>query len=276
MKGLLNMLMLTITFVAAAQYESKKNIKEQFVLDINTKLVVENINGDVTIMGTDGDQVELELIITANARSQSKAETALEELAIRAEEEDGKLTLGMKAPFMKKCENGWSIEEGPSYDYNYEFVVKVPRNNAIKASTVNNGDLLVKDIKGIVQASNVNGHVTIRDAKEVDKATTVNGYVKVAYDENPKDGGYFYTINGDIVLEVLNGFSAEVYSKSMNGEMFTSFDFEYLTPRLEKNESKNRRSTTYKVSEQQGIKIGSGGQSIKMETLNGNMYVKRI
>ena len=97
-----------------------------------------------------------------------------------------------------------------------------------------------------------------------------------SYNRNPIEHGRFHTINGDITLNLLERLNADIYSKSFNGEFYSNYDFEYLEPVVELNETKDRNGATYKINERTGITVGKGGTIIEMETLNGNMYLKKV
>jgi hypothetical protein len=40
-------------------------------------------------------------------------------------------------------------------------------------------------------------------------------------------------------------------------------------------QSKNNKGTTYKLSKNSDVRIGSGGKLFKFETLNGDIYIKK-
>ncbi len=240
---------------------------------------ISNIDGDVEVYATDKNEVLVDLKITVKADNQSDLDKGMRELSLK-ERLDGKmLKLGMEAPFIVERWRdgelvGMQIEDCPDYGYRYDFKVGVPRSASLKASTVNDGDVLIGGIEGVIRANNVNGSIEIEEAMEVKVASTVNGDVTVTYSQNPTRNGYFHSINGDIILKMQPNLNASVYSKSMNGELFSSYNFEYLKPVVVKSEKSSRRGTVYKINEKTGIRIGSGGPEIKIETLNGNMYLK--
>ncbi len=162
-------------------------------------------------------------------------------------------------------------------DYNVKLVytVKVPNNVDLYVSTVNDGDIAVKNVYGTLSINNVNGGIDITNAKGTTKAHTVNGPVTVTYLSNPPDASSYYSVNGELNVTYPRTLSADVEFKSINGEFFTDFpDTQILPSRVTKTEAHGKSGTTYKLSKASDVRFGAGGKTLKFETLNGNIYIK--
>jgi hypothetical protein len=62
----------------------------------------------------------------------------------------------------------------------------------------------------------------------------------------------------------------------MNGEFFTDFpDAELLPPSTTIKQEKNDGKTVYKINKTTSVRFGKGGKTFKLETLNGNVYIKK-
>ena len=241
---------------------------------------ISNINGDVEVYAIEKNEVKINLRITVKADDREDIEKGIRELSLKEQLKDGTLTLSMDAPFIiERWRNGeiigTQIEDCPDYDYRYDFRVGIPKKASLKAGTVNGGDVFIEGVQGTIKANNVNGSIEITDVMEVKVANTVNGSIRIDYLQNPSENGYFHTINGDITLKLKEDLNATVNSKSMNGDLYSSYNFEYLKPTVEMSQKSNRRGTTYKINEKTGISIGTGGPELTLETLNGNMYLKK-
>ena len=171
---------------------------------------------------------------------------------------------------------GFRINECPDYEYNYHFKVKLPQDAQLSASTINEGDVIITGITNTIKANNVNGNIDIKGAKNIKCVNTINGYIKVVFTENPTINGSYQTINGDITLMLRNKLNTQVHSKSMNGEIYSAFDYKYLKPTVKVNKTNRGRGTTYSIGQATGIVIGNGGPEITIETLNGDMFLKKI
>jgi len=273
--------MLMVTSLQALEKDKIIIEKSYAVEEGNWALIVDNLYGDVKIESYDGDEVKLHLEIVVWASSERLIMKAKEELSLRDNTVGEKLILSMKAPFVQEeWRNGEvvgrRIYDDPEYDYNYNYSLLVPTSMSVKGRTVNEGEVIIKGAFADIEASNVNGSVLVQDARKVSKAHTVNGSVDVFFTQNPDDDGSFHTINGNITLYMQPEPSMEVSAETMHGEMFSSFEFEQLPPRVLVNTSQKKNSTLYKLEEKLLAKIGDGGPHLQFETLNGNIYIKKI
>ena len=243
-------------------------------------LVVDNVSGEVEVEGYAGNTILLNLKIRVNGKP-SEIEKAKTELTLGEYSSEGLLLLTMKAPFVdEKLEDGrmkWrSINHGPDYDYWYDFSLKVPRNTNLELRTVNDGDILVRDVRGMLKTNNVNGHIEIELANEVEKAETVNGDVNVSYAINPEFPGVFSTVNGDVVLRMQRQLNADFQAQTMNGEMYTDFEIVRIFPQGKVKVSRRGSGTMYHINDKTNLRIGEGGPDFELGTLNGDIYLKKI
>ncbi len=283
MKTTLFLMLTLVVGGSLASERAKMEIKKSYGVENPTefKLLVDNIQGDVIVEGYDGSEIIIDLEILITARNSSHVEQAKSELDLRERLDDGELQLSMEAPFVEYWKEGEfrsrRIVESPPYDYKYNFFLKVPRSMAVMASTINDGQVRVKGVLGDLEVRNVNGSISIRDAKEVLEASTVNGFVDVEYAENPSKNGSFHTINGNITLYMQPSPMMSVAAETMNGEMFSAFEFETLPAVLKVNEKRRGNGMEYKLEEKVAVKIGEGnGPELRFKTLNGDIYLRKI
>jgi DUF4097 and DUF4098 domain-containing protein YvlB len=285
MKSYLAILFLgSVLAVQGQKFKDERVINETIPLtgSSDTWIVIHNINGNVQVTTSSSDEIEVDLRLTIAADYKDDFEDGKRELGMQHFQRDDKLYITMDAPFIREHQSeegewfGFSCMEDVDYEYWYDYQIRVPEHVNIKASTVNDGDVFISGVKGHIKASNVNGHIDIENAQNVRYANTVNGNINVTFDENPDADGKYHTINGDIILMLNSELNAKVYSKSMNGEIYSAFDFRYLEPTLEINQSDSKRGTRYRLGQHTGVEIGKNGPDIRMETLNGNMYLKKI
>ena len=65
--------------------------------------------------------------------------------------------------------------------------------------------------------------------------------------------------------------NAKVYFDSMNGDMYSAFDYRKLSPKIEKS----NRNGKFKIGTKTGVEIGEGGPELSFRSINGNVYLKR-
>lgn len=241
-----------------------------------TIVVIDNLNGDVVVEPSDDNKVYLSLEIVINAKSDELMNKAKSELQLGEKSTGDSLMFYTKAPFIKRrnWKNGWgyNIENGPKYDFRYQYKLKVPKEVTLEAKTVNKGDVYVENMDGAVKVCNVNGSVEIKNARKVLQASTVNGDVTINFLESPSEAIDFNTVNGDFNFELPKNFSAQVFFDTMNGDMYSSFDYKHMSPKVEKSEKNGK----FKIGTKTGVEIGSGGPELNFRSINGNVYLKKI
>ncbi|BFG70598.1 hypothetical protein KACHI17_14790 [Sediminibacterium sp. KACHI17] len=262
--------------------EAKEHISKQFNVNPNSTnavLAIYNIFGSIKVEGYNGDKVLLEIDKNITSKYPEEVTKGKQEFRFEMEQQGDSIIVYIAAPHDSRPNQQWSRNEDSKsirYKYQLDFVVKVPHQMRLRVSTINEGNVYVKEVHGALFVSNVNGKIDVEHAKGVTKATTVNGDVTVSYLTNPPAASNYKTINGDITVKYQNGLNADLYFKSMNGKYFTDFEnVEPISNTLEKNTETKSNSTLYKISKGNAVRIGTGGNRFNFETLNGNVYIKK-
>lgn len=293
MKSILLGLGLCVQSALFAQTFTEKINKElTFEKKGENTLIVANINGSVKVTGYEGDKVMIEVIRTIKGKTEERLEKGKREAQLGIQDLADTLILfteGLCSQFGRADKdniNSWNRDNGrwgylwsnqdrecrETYDYTFDYVIRVPRTINISVSTVNNGDVDVQNVLGSVKANNVNGSIRIAGVEQETRAHTVNGNVDITYAKNPVKPCKFYTLNGDINAWFQKGLAAELSFESFNGNFFTNVaKLESLPVVVEKKETDN--GTKYKVNGNR-FKVGNGGVQLDFETFNGNVYLK--
>ncbi len=244
-------------------------------------VVVDNLFGKIQVNRAVTDFISYEVTKTIHATSASDLETGLSEINLGIIERNDSIILFMKAPYIcdqwSGCkQNGrWIRRDKDDYDFVFDFELKVPFHTNLSVQTIDEGDVQVTGIAGVIEASNVNGHVTIHDAQHIDKASTVNGNVEVQFAKKPQTDGNYETVNGDIRLHLPPDMNGLIAAKTMHGNLYTDFDYQTISPKLQTTRSKSGNTTHYQLDNTFSIKIGQNGPRISFETLNGDIYLKK-
>lgn len=224
------------------------------------RLEIKGVNGAIRAERASGNQVE----VTAVKRRGEHGR--VEEVRIERLEHDEGLTFCAVYPSGRRgrtnrCTPGdeWSTNV-ENNDVRVEWVVRVPRGVHFLGATVN-GAVSARDLPADASVSSVNGAVTVSAAGVVE-ARTVNGDVDATTGRaDPGRNLEFATVNGDIVLRVPSDFRARVNASLLNGRIDSDFPLEIERGR-------------YVGASAEG-QIGRGGQRLKMETVNGNLQIRR-
>ena len=145
-------------------------------------------------------------------------------------------------------------------DVSVHFVVKIPANATVEASTVNGG-LVVDGTTADIRATTVNGDVDARSSGGRVEATTVNGSITVRTTAAAAEGLEYETVNGSITIELPANTSANVNLSTVNGRLSSDFP-------LTLDGTINPRHIR--------AKLGTGGPTIRANTVNGSIRLRKL
>ncbi len=250
-------------------------------------LIVGNINGSITVKGYDGSKILVEVERTIKAKTNEKLELGKKEIQLGLKDLSDSLIVYSSErcnSFTYQSHEGsdkgrWSYHSdcnhgncNSPYSYTMNFIIKVPYRINVEVSTINEGDVSIEGVSGIVKANNINGSIRLSSLKGASYAHTINGNVDLDYAGNPSEDCNFYTLNGDINALFKKGLAANLSFKSFNGDLFTNVDkLESLPALIEKEQHSN--GVKYKVNNSR-FKINNGGVNLNFETFNGDVIVK--
>ena len=247
--------------------------------DPENKLRAMNINGSLTIEAYDGESVEMRVKETISGTS-SEVEQGRRELEFKLEKRGHLILAYLDAPFVTlRIEDGnihYHINRNEeSYSFIHEVHLRVPRGILLEGSTINRGVLKITGTFREVKARNINGAVELREMTSKTDASTINGDISASYEKSPDKDSQYQTVNGSIRVYMPEELSAEVYFKSLHGDLFTDFEnVEKLAPQVSKKHHSSRAEVTYRVEKFNPIRIGSGTIKLRFEVLNGDVYLR--
>ena len=270
-----------------------KTLSFEKVSEANT-VIIANINGNVRVEGYEGTEIKVEVTKSVTGKTQERLDKGKQQIQLGVMDLADTVILyvqGTGTSFGRHSErNNHKYSGNYGYDwccgncnngcdcrvefgYKMDFVVKVPQNANVVVSTVNEGNLSVSKIKGVVHADNVNGGIKLTDLMREATASTINGDVDIEYTANPRKDCRFYSLNGDINAWFQKGLAASMSFESFNGDFYTNIDhLENLPVAVEKQT--NGKGVKYKVNSSR-YRIGNGGAAmLDFETFNGNVYLK--
>lgn len=222
------------------------------------EVIVDNVWGSVRVEGTSGRDVILTAQKTILAESKEKLQKAKEEVKLDITEKGNTVDIYVDGPF--RCRDhegrGSRMQKDPGYIVRYDFVLKVPFRTKLDVSTVNEGDVEVKNVEGDFEVENVNGEV------------------RVTFKRAPAGKCSFGSINGDLTISFPADLSADFRIKTFNGEVYSDFPVTYL-PAAPAVREETKGKIVFRSDRFFGVRAGKGGPEIKMETLNGDILIKK-
>ena len=283
---------LLISCTAGAQTYSEKISKELSFEKQSpaNALMISNLFGNVIVQAYDGTKVLVEATKSVNAKTDTRLESGKSEVQLGIIDRADTIILYVadgchqfarsSTRFKNWPQAGWSYQNRNgtechlSYDYKMDFTVKVPRDLNLLVSTINDGDVVVENVTGVVRARNVNGSIRLAKLASEAEANTINGDVDIEYAKNPAKECRFYSLNGDINALFQPGLSANLTFESFNGHIYTNLTrIENLPVEIKKT---NRGDGLQYKIDGNAFKIGNGGPLLDFETFNGNVYLKEI
>ncbi len=267
----------------AQQKKFTEQIKKEISVSDNPEntLVIRNIFGSITVEGYNGSQVLVNVEKTITSDDTDGLELGKQELQLKVIEEENKVILHPDAPYMefdkKNLRYNWCNNHiEPPYDHRLNFTVRVPNSMRIDVGTVNDGEVSIKNTRGnLVEARNINGGITLTNITGKTVVNCINGPVNISYADNPERASTYYSLNGDINISYQKALSANISFKSMNGELFTDFDINKQFMETSKKTGKGNKPK-YKYEARPVVQIGNGQVDFDFETLNGNVFIKKI
>jgi len=255
-------------------------------------LSIDNVFGSIHLDTHQGKHIELVIKKTIRARDKEALIKAKKEVSLKITPQKNLIDILVDGPFRSKEGGHIQMKGDPGYRVLYDFRVSVPVNTSIIAKTIDNGDISIKGIKGSCKLSNVTGPIEVNSLvgnfkvsavkgdirmngiRGAGAVQTVSGQLDIQFLENPASLCVFKTLSGDMEINFLEGLSADFNLKNQFGDIFSDFTGKDLPVKIAPGKRKKGKFI-YKSTQSRGIRIGKGGPEIKMETLNGNIYIAK-
>ncbi len=215
------------------------------------EVLVDNVNGPITI--ETWDKPEVHLVAVKSARS----EADLAALDVRIDSSENRFAV--KTAYLEK-EGSWLKKFTNTGEVRYTLTV--PHTATLRHIETLNGAITIANAHGRVAAKSVNGRVEARGLRHEVELSAVNGAIQAEFDfVGDKQDIVLDSDNGPIVLRVPADIGAEVSASTLNGAISNDFG---LTPVAEKWVGHQLEGT-----------IGNGAARIRIKTLNGSIEIRK-
>jgi hypothetical protein len=218
-------------------------------------LEIRGVNGSITAEPATGNEV----VVTATKRARHSDP---DDVRIEVLQHEGSVTICAVYPGSSNRCGTDDVYHMSTHnnDVEVEFHAQLPSGVAFSGGTVN-GSVEVNDLTGPVDANTVNGGVRLETSSGDASAHTVNGSVTAVVHGHGTTPLRFGTVNGGVTLSVPKDLSADLEAETVNGSIETDFPIT-VTGRI------NRRHLDGR--------IGQGGRSLKIETVNGSIRLRSL
>jgi DUF4097 and DUF4098 domain-containing protein YvlB len=242
--------LMSVSLSAVADVEST----EEMAFDVNpgARISLENINGDIDVVGGTGSQV------TVVARKKAGRQEYLDGLKVVVDASPDYIRIETRHPKSESSWFNWGNDGGGSVAYE----LSVPADVELDSIETVNGDVRIRAVDGIVKASTVNGGLDVGNLSADVSLETVNGKIVAEFDVLGADQRVdAEAVNGRIEIRLPGDASARVTAETVNG----SIDADDFGLEPEKGF----------VGRDLSGDIGGGAARISLDTVNGSIEISR-
>ena len=193
---------------------------------------------------------------------------------------NGMFRIPVSSSEMEVEENNNRVEiRVPSIKNEADLEIKVPVNTSLTLNLVNNGDIVIENVNGEIEAGNVNGCIIMTGVSGSVAASTTNGDINVKMNRvSPDKPMSFNSFNGDVDVTLPAGLNATVKIKTTQGDAYSDFK---ITKTEKSNivteENKKGKDGKYRVVVEHAFygTIAAGGPEFTFTTYNGDIMIRK-
>jgi DUF4097 and DUF4098 domain-containing protein YvlB len=221
-----------------------EEMHQTYPLAANGRVKVENVNGNVQITGWDRDEVKLDAVKTANTKEE------LDAVKIEVDTKADSIQIQTKYP-PRSNNNSTSVE----------YTLSVPKKALLDGIADVNGNIVIQQTAGDVEASTVNGTLETKQTSGSLKLSSVNGKVDATPDQLDSARTVSVdAVNGRVILTLAANANADISAKTVNGSIST----DHASLNAKKN---------FPIGSNLNGKLGAGGAKFRLSTVNGSIKI---
>ena len=257
---------------AATPIKEEKAWTETYAVGTSTPhLEISNIWGGVRVRTGSSDEIVVKISEVRTAPDQEMFDLSYERINLDIDSDDNGVTI-----LVGDRDNRWNrLNHCRGCRVDYQFDVLVPPNSVIKVGTVMDGLVDVSGVTGVVSASNVNGSVSVDEIRNCDSINSVNGRVKIGFSAAPVRDCDIETVNGNITLNMPDDTSLDVTADLFNGDIKSEFPVDALSLPATVEHIEDGGRNLYRIQKLSGVRIGAGGPTYSIASINGDVRIRR-
>jgi len=231
-------------------------------------------NGSVIIRGYEGKEVIIEAKVREKLVSEEKEEEEENEKARGMRQISGASGTGLE---VEEEDNVMEIDVS-SMKQTVDLTIQVPYNTSMEVGSYNNGEVIIENITGAIEADNYNGKVLLTGISGSVVAHTYNGEVTVSFTQiDPDKPMSFSTWNGDVDVTFPAMVKANVKMKSEQGDVYSDFDIQIAQAPQKAVEDEREEGGGYKISFEKAVygSINGGGPEYQFKTYHGDIFIRK-
>lgn len=250
---------LAVAGTASAE-KIEKTLQNTYPLAAGGEVVVENVNGHVTVESWDRAEVRVRATKKVRAGSAEQAAETMERLKVRVQRAPDRLHIATDRLHESQTAGFLHWMLGRNGQASISYHLTVPRGIRLVAGTVNGG-ITLRAVDGDFVASTTNGAVRIEEARGRVDVSTTNGSIKAEMAEvAPNADMRFATTNGAVTVTLPEDVATTLRLRTTNGGINVDFP-------VEVEGKSNRRRVD--------ADLNGGGGTLRVNTTNGSINIKR-
>jgi hypothetical protein len=265
-------LLLQFGTLQAAVVSEEKSWTETYPVNASMpQLHVSNIWGNVRVRTGKSGEISVAIIELRSAPNQQMFDISLQSLPLTVDSDDTGVSIVVGDP-----DERWQrLDRCRDCRVDYQFDIRVPPDAIIDVGTVMDGLVDVAGVTGVVSASNVNGSVAVTDIHNCGEISSVNGGVQIGFARAPLQNCSIETINGDITLRIPDSTSLDVTMDLFNGKIRSEFPVDPLSLPTTVEHITVDGQNRYRIQQRNGIRIGAGGPTYSIASMNGDVRIQK-
>ena len=155
-------------------------------------------------------------------------------------------------------------------------LARIPRHADVELQTINDGEIIVSNLIGNLELYNTNGPITAKNISGSVIAESVNDTIDISFtsldDENASS---MESINGDLFLGLPANVGARAYLDTARGEIYSDFEVEVEPSERIVEREDNEDGVSIRIESVIIVKINGGGPVVRMNSLNGDINIRK-
>lgn len=260
--------------VAAAETVIQENAWTEHypVATAAPRLTIDNIWGSVNVRTANVDRITVNINERRSAPSEQLFERSMAIYFLATTADDG----GVDIRVGDEERNWQAYNRCNNCRVDYQFDVVVPEGTDVDVGTVVDGRVDVSGALGTVSASNVNGPIEVGGLRNCARVENVNGPIRLEFAMGPGSDCTIESVNGDITLAVPGDAGLDVAFDLFNGQIVSDLEVEPVALPATVEHLTDNGSNLYRIEKPAGLRVGAGGPSYRILSLNGDVRIRKL
>jgi hypothetical protein len=235
-------------------------------------LTIDNVWGSVNVRTADVDRITVNINERRSAPNERLFEHSMAIYFLDTDADDQ----GVVIRVGNEERNWQEFNRCNNCRVDYQFDVLVPEGTDIDVGTVVDGRVEVSGAFGTVSASNVNGPIEVDGLRNCARVENVNGPIRLEFAAGPASDCTIESVNGDITLTVPDDAGLDVAFDLFNGRLVSELEAEPVALPATIEHLTNNGSHLYRIEKPAGLRVGAGGPSYRISSLNGDVRIRKL